>query len=104
MTSLGNIPCLVQEEQHGIYRKPVCKHTDFKLDMILVLYNVTVTVIIFYCNKLSNRIGHQLLQLILSLLFTCNNDNNTYTTLYQEKEVNQKSHELMQTRENRDKT
>ena len=43
------------------------------------------TVIIFDCNKLSNKIGHRLLQLTLSPLLACTihiiyNDSKTYTT------------------------
>jgi hypothetical protein len=55
------------------------------LPILAVMYRFFV--IIFYCDKLSNKIGHKLLQLILSPLLTCTmhilyNDSKTYKTYY----------------------
>ena len=69
---------------------------------------VLCNVIILYCNKLNSRIGHKLLQLKLSPLLTCtihiifmtvkHTQHSTHVLEIRDK---RKSHELMQTGENK---
>ena len=54
-----------QKKNYSVRKNPVSSVTQKPWPFL------GVSVILFYCDKLSYRIGHNLLQLILNLLLTC---------------------------------